>query len=167
MIDKDALLALLRRHAIDFEAEQHAPVHNMAESDTLALTLAGARCKNLLLRDKPGNTWLVVTRSHKSLDLAAAADAFGSRRLSFASPERLDALLGVKPGSLSPLALVNDSERQVRLVIDAELADEPVFLFHPLDSGATLALARPQLDAFLRLTGHAPAWLTLAARAPA
>lgn len=164
MIGRDALLALLEQQNVPFQCEYHEQVLNMAESGALALSLEGARCKNLLLQDKQENVYLVVTTAHKSLDLSAVAKTLGSKRLSFASAERLFELLGVRPGSLSPLALVNDPARKVRLVIDEALAHEAVFLFHPLDSSATVALARQDFDAFLQHIGHAPAWHALGAR---
>ncbi|MFP3408497.1 YbaK/EbsC family protein, partial [Pseudomonas sp. SIMBA_065] len=87
----------------------------------LALAVEGARCKNLLLQDKKCHYFLVVTTASNSLDLAGLSETLGSKRLSFASADRLFELLGIRPGSLSPLALVNDIAKRVRLVIDIEL----------------------------------------------
>ncbi len=163
-MEKDELLDLLERQGVPFECEHHEQVLNMAESGALALSLVGARCKNLLLQDKQGGVYLVVTTAEKSLDLRAIAGTLNSKRLSFASADRLFDLLGVRPGSLSPLALVNDPGGQVRLVIDTDLAEEPVFLFHPLDSTATVALSKHDFERFLRGVGHAPSWRMLGAR---
>ncbi|WP_185646604.1 prolyl-tRNA synthetase associated domain-containing protein [Burkholderia sp. Bp9143] len=163
-MEKDELLDLLEQQGVPFECEHHEQVLNMAESGTLDLSLVGARCKNLLLQDKQGNSYLVVTTAEKSLDLRAVAGTLDSKRLSFASADRLFELLGVRPGSLSPLALVNDPACRVRLVIDAELADEQTFLFHPLDSTATVALSRHDFERFLHDIDHAPAWHILVAR---
>ncbi|WP_052408792.1 prolyl-tRNA synthetase associated domain-containing protein [Paraburkholderia acidipaludis] len=164
MIERDELLELLERQNVAFECEYHEQVLNMAESGALELSLDGARCKNLLLQDKQGGLYLVVTTAHKSLDLSAVARTLNSKRLSFASADCLFDLLGVRPGSLSPLALVNDRAHGVRLVIDNDLAHEPVFLFHPLDSTVTIALSRRGLEDFLQSMGHAPSWHTLEAR---
>nr|CCA88177.1 hypothetical protein RALSY_mp10719 [Ralstonia syzygii R24] len=97
----------------------------------------------------------------KSLDLGAVAEALGSKRLSFASANRLATVLGIGPGSLSPLALVNDAAGKVHLVIDEDLSQEPVFLLHPLDNTATVALAKPDLGAFLENIGHPATWRRL------
>ncbi|KMQ78312.1 putative aminoacyl-tRNA editing enzyme YbaK, ProX [Candidatus Burkholderia pumila] len=120
---------------------------NMAKSGELTFT--GARCKNLLLQDKQSRYFLIVTAAAKSLDLSALAATLGSKRLSFASTDKLFELFGIRPGSFSPLALVNDDDKRMRLVIVIEFADEPVFLFHPLDNGAMVLLMRAGLDAFL------------------
>lgn len=164
MIEKDGLLALLERQGVPFEYEQHEKVLNMTESGALDLSLVGARCKNLLLQEKKGGLYLVVTTANKSLDLSMAAKALDSKRLSFASSDRLFDLLGVRPGSLSPLALVNDRDHDVDLVIDEDLAHEPYFLFHPLDSAATISLSRQAFEGFLRSVDHAPLWKTLLER---
>jgi Ala-tRNA(Pro) deacylase len=164
MIDRDELLGLLRQQDVPFECEFHEQVLNMAESGALKVSFDGARCKNLLLQDKQGGLYLVVTTAQKSLDLSAVAKTLSSKRLSFASADRLFELLGVRPGSLSPLALVNDLTHSVRLVIDSDLAHERVFLFHPLDSTATISLSRRSLDDFLQRIDHAPSWHALGAR---
>lgn len=167
MLGKNELLARLDAQHIPYECEEHAAVLNMGDSEKLTLTLAGARCKNLLLQDKSGACFLVMTTATKALDLTAAARAFGSKRLSFASAELLYEALGLRPGSLSPLALVNDAAGKVRLVIDAELAGEEVFLLHPLENSATLAISRAALEQFLASVDHAPEWIELAARVAA
>lgn len=164
MIEKDGLLKLLEQQGVPFGYERHEQVLNMAESGMLSLSLVGARCKNLLLQDKQGGSYLVVTTANKSLELSAVAKTLNSKRLSFASSDRLVGLLGVRPGSLSPLALVNDRNHDVGLVIDEDLAHEPFFLFHPLDSAATISLSRQDFEGLLRGIGHPPSWRALGAR---
>lgn len=134
---------------------------NMAESGKLDLVLEGVRCKNLLLQDKKGRYFLIVTTAAKSLDLVALADLVGSKRLSFASSDKLLELLGVLPGSLSPLALVNDEAKRVRLIVDCDLHAEPLFLFHPLENNASVSLSKQAFDAFLGTTGHRADWTPL------
>lgn len=158
---------LLEQKGVPFTCEHHDQVLNMAESGQLKLSLAGVRCKNLLLQDKRGQHYLVVTTPDKSLDLGAVAGALGSKRLSFASAERLATVLGIGPGSLSPLALINDVAGNVDLVIDQDLSQEPVFLLHPLDNTATVALTKSDLEVFLEHIGHPATWRLLKGRASA
>lgn len=164
MIGREELLSLLEARGLTFACEQHEQVLNMVESGKLKLSLDGVRCKNLLLQDKQGQYYLVVTLAEKSLDLAATAKILGSKRLSFASADRLFELLGVRPGSLSPLALVNDVGGSIRLVLDQDLAQEQIFLFHPLDSSATVSLSKGNFVKFLESTGHKMVWAKLLAR---
>lgn len=164
MLGKDEVLKLLEEREIPFSCEEHDAVLNMAESGMLTLSVEGARCKNLLLQDKKEQYFLIVTTSAKSLDLVAIAETIGSKRLSFASADTLFELLGIRTGSLSPLALVNDDAKRVQLVIDAALAGEAVFLFHPLENNASVSLSRSSLDAFLCSIEHPACWLSLAAK---
>ncbi|KXU93995.1 hypothetical protein CR51_28435 [Caballeronia megalochromosomata] len=164
MLGKDELLKRLDEWEIPFSCEEHDSVLNMAESGTLTLSLKGARCKNLLLQDKKGHYFLVVTTTAKALDLAVIAQTLGSRRLSFASSDKLFELLGIRAGALSPLALVNDTARRVRLVLDADLSRESTFVFHPLENNASVALSMHALEAFLAGIGHRAEWKELASR---
>ncbi|WP_107312234.1 prolyl-tRNA synthetase associated domain-containing protein [Burkholderia metallica] len=164
MLGKDEVLKLLEESEIPFSCEEHESVLNMAESGMLMLSVVGARCKNLLLQDKKGHYFLVVTTATKSLELAGVSETLGRKRLSFASSDKLFELLGIRTGSLSPLALVNDGAKRVRLVIDAELTGESVFLFHPLENNASVSLSRSGLDRFLCGIEHSAEWLPLAAR---
>ncbi|MGU7770410.1 prolyl-tRNA synthetase associated domain-containing protein [Burkholderia sp. MR1-5-21] len=164
MLGKDELLKLLDEWKIPFSCEEHDSVLNMAESAKLTLSLEGARCKNLLLQNKKGHYFLVVTTAAKALDLAAMAETLGSKRLSFASSDKLFELLGIRTGSLSPLALINDTAKLVRLVIDLDLICESTFLFHPLENDASVSLSKPALDAFLAGIGHGGEWKELAGR---
>ncbi len=164
MLGKEELLHWMAAQKLTFGYEEHERVLNMAESGTLRLTLHGARCKNLLVQDKQGQCYLIVTTADKSLDLAGTAKALGSKRMSFASAERMHDLLGVRPGSLSPLALANDKALSINLIVDSELAKEPTFLFHPLDSTATVSLPAGELERFLDGTGHRIIWAALPTR---
>lgn len=79
MVEKEELLSILKARNIPFAYEDHERVLNMAESSELRLSLEGTRCKNLLLQDKQGHVYLVVTTSEKALDLSAAAKSIGSK----------------------------------------------------------------------------------------
>jgi Ala-tRNA(Pro) deacylase len=164
MMNRDGLLELLERNGVRFQCERHEQVLNMQESETLELSLPGVRCKNLLLHDRQGRYYLIVTTANKSLDLSSVAKTLDSKRLSFASAERLFDLLGVRPGSLSPLALVNDRSGLISLVIDSDLIGEPILQFHPLENTATVALSKRDLEEFLLSIDHAPSWNRLEAR---
>jgi Ala-tRNA(Pro) deacylase len=163
-LKKDDVLTLLEAQDIPFSCEEHDSVLNMSESGMLTLSLTGVRCKNLLLQDKKGHFFHIVTTATKSLDLAQLAAALGSKRLSFASEEKLVELLGIRTGSLSPLALVNDEAGRVRLVIDTDLSGEKRFLFHPLENDASVSISRTGLDQFLRHIDHPAEWMAVSSR---
>jgi Ala-tRNA(Pro) deacylase len=157
VVDADDLVALLANLDIAYTRVDHPAVFTVEESDRLVPPMHGARTKNLFLRDKKGRRHLLVVAAHdKRVDLKRLADVVDAKGLSLASDDRLLAHLGVTPGSVSLLALANDTARAVELFIDRDVWREDTVLAHPLVNTATLALPRVGLARFLAHTGHAP-----------
>jgi len=151
------LEAFLREHGISASRHAHPPVMTVEESERLVPKLPGAKTKNLFLCDKKGaRHFLVTVRHHLAVDLGALGSALDTRSLGFASPERLAKHLGVTPGSVSLLALVNDRDGAVEFVIDRALWDAPAVHAHPLSNDATMVIAHADLERFLAATGHRP-----------
>jgi Ala-tRNA(Pro) deacylase len=149
--------AFLRNHGITAARHSHPPVMTVEESERLVPKLPGAKTKNLFLRDKKGARHFLATVPHDlPVDLNALGSALAAGRLGFASPERLAKHLGVTPGSVSVLALVNDTARAVEFVIDRALWDAPAVQAHPLVNDATMVITHAELERFLAATGHAP-----------
>ncbi|MDP5290962.1 prolyl-tRNA synthetase associated domain-containing protein [Oceanimonas sp. CHS3-5] len=139
---------------------EHPPLHTCDDADRLLVDRPGTRLKNLFLRDNYGRRHaLLLTRHDKQVDLKALSRQQGWSRLGFASPERLERYLGVAPGHVSVLALVNDEQVQVELWLDEELKDCDDFHCHPLRNTATVLLSRADLLRFTEQTGHTPLWL--------
>jgi Ala-tRNA(Pro) deacylase len=127
----------------------------VAESERLVPPLPGAKSKNLFLRDKKGARHFLVTVRHDlSVDLDALGMALGAGRLGFASADRLAKHLGVTPGSVSLLALLNDTAGAVEFVIDRRLWEAPAVHAHPLVNTATLVIPHDALERFVAATGH-------------
>ena len=162
---REELFRRLDALGIETETRTHPPVFTVEESRALRGDLPGAHCKSLFLKDKKGALWLVVALEDRRIDLKALAGLIGAARLSFASPERLAAHLGVAPGSVTPFALINDGPIAVRVVIDAGIAAAARAHFHPLRNDATTAIAPADLLRFIRALGHDPAVVDLGAAA--
>ena len=149
------LTAFLDEHRIDAERHEHPPVMTVEESERLVPKLPGAKTKNLFLRNKKGDRHLLVTVSHDvAVDLAALGERLGAGRLGFASADRLQKHLGITPGSVSVLALVNDASHAVEFVIDRRLWEADAIHAHPLVNSATMVLPHGALERFLAATGH-------------
>jgi Ala-tRNA(Pro) deacylase len=147
----------LETHGFVFERYEHRAVMTVAESESLALDLPGAKTKNLFLRDKKGlRHFLVTIPAARSVNLKQLGALLGVAGLSFASPERLLNYLGVLPGSVTLLGLVNDSAQHVQFVIDQTLWDASAVQAHPLVNTATMVLPHAELIRFLASTGHTP-----------
>lgn len=152
----EELLDYLDELGLDHSTIEHPPVFTVDEAKRLRGTLPGANCKSLFLKNKKGEMWLVVVSEDHRVDLEKLATALGSKRLSFVSPQRLMDYLGVIPGAVSPLAVVNDRDCDLEVVLSAELLDFEVLNFHPLVNDRTTALATADFLRFLRSTGHEP-----------
>lgn len=153
----DTLLAFLAENGIVAETFHHPPLHTVAESKALRGTVPGAQTKNLFLRDAKKNYFLVTLSEDAKADLKALRAPLGARgTLSFASAEALYEILGVLPGSVTLLALANDTGHRVTFAIDAALLRADAIGCHPLTNTRTSVLTPQALRAFLALTGHAP-----------
>ena len=139
---------------IRFTEHHHPPLRTVEDSQALRGSLEGAHIKNLYLRDRKKNNYLVVAEETMPVDLKTLGGGLDGARLSFGSPERLMQFLGVRPGAVTPLSLINDTERQVRLIIDAQLLEAVLINVHPLVNDRTLTLATADLLRFFQHTGH-------------
>ena len=157
----------LAKHGIHPARHEHPPVMTVEESLRLVPKFPGAKTKNLFLRDKKGRRHFLVTVPHdKAVHIDALADAIGVSGLGFGSAERLQKYLGIKPGSVSLLALVNDEARAVEFVIDKALWEAEAVHAHPLVNTATMVIPHADLARFLRATGHEPRVIDVPAKAP-
>lgn len=153
----DELCARLTQSGIAFHRTDHAAVFTVAETAPHRDLMIGLQTKNLFLKDKKGRLFLISARSDARIDLKRLHERLGaSGRLSFGSAELLFEKLGVTPGSVTAFAVVNDRAGDVAMVLDANLMTGEAVNFHPLVNTATLRIARDDLLAFLRGTGHEP-----------
>jgi Ala-tRNA(Pro) deacylase len=128
--------------------------------------LPGGHCKSLFLKDKKGGLWFVVALEERRVDLKRLADALGAPRFSFGNAELLHEVLGVRPGSVTPFALVNDCERRVAIVIDRAMLGHDPLNYHPLENDRTTAISPADLLRFIAACGHTPRILDLDAPDP-
>ena len=127
----------------------------------MRLSLPGAHTKNLFLTDKDGRMVLVVAKDDTGSISRRLAKRLGAGRFSFGKAELLEAVLGVSPGSVTPLALINPSAAEVAVVVDQALMDFAEVNCHPLENTATTRLATPDLIRFIKACGHEPSILPL------
>jgi Ala-tRNA(Pro) deacylase len=161
------LSGFLAAHGIEYVRYEHPPVFSCDEEALQVPESGAARTKNLFLRDRRGRRHLLlVTTCGKSISIADFAESAGADRLSFASPERLMRLLGVEPGSVTLLGLVNDSAHAVEVFVDADVWAAPAIHAHPLRNDATLVLTHENVVRFLAATGHESHIVTVRSNQP-
>ncbi len=147
---------ILQSLGISFVKHDHPAVFTVEESEKIGFRGAqGGDTKNLFLRNKKGDRhYLVSIGHHKKADLAGLRQKLGEAKLSFASPDRLMAKLGLTPGSVSLLGLINNAEHDVVVVIDKALWENPVMCCHPNINTATLEIPHVGMEKFLKHCGN-------------
>jgi Ala-tRNA(Pro) deacylase len=134
----------------------HPPVFTVEEARALRGTIPGLHIKNLFLKDRKDTLWLVVCEEDTAVDLKALPARIGSARLSFGRPELLREVLGIEPGSVTPFALINDTQCRVNVVLDARIVGAEAVNCHPLGNTATTTISSADLLTFIASTGHTP-----------
>jgi len=149
------LFAFLDQLGIEVTTVTHPPLFTVADSQALRGQIAGGHTKNLFLRDKKDNFFLVTVEEDATVDLKTIHQAIGAAgRVSFGKPEALMEMLGVIPGAVTAFGAINDREGKVKIVIDEPLLEHGVVNAHPLTNEATTSIAAGDLMKFLKATGH-------------
>lgn len=156
-----ALMAAFASLGIDVPSYEHPPLRTVEDAHSYWDALSGAQVKNLFLKDAGGQLWLVVVPGDPRMDTRAMATLIGSRRISFGSAELLREVLGVEPGAVTPLAVMNDATRRVRTVLHAGLMQEELLLVHPLVNTSTIQIAPAALLLFMASRHVAPTLVDL------
>jgi Ala-tRNA(Pro) deacylase len=163
----DALLVRLTELGIDTRTVDHDPVFTVEESQHLRGELPGGHIKNLFLRNRKEEMWLVTVEESRRVDLKALGEKLtgetgGAAKLSFGSADRLMTYLGVVPGAVTPFAIINDKARKVKMVLDRHLLDCNPVNAHPLVNFKSTAISPQDLLKFLEAEGHQPQLLDFA-----
>lgn len=154
--DRDRLLHWMAANGVTQTTHDHPAVFRVDEGLELKAALPGAHTKNLFLKDKKGRLWLISARQDTVIDLKRAPKVIGSDRLSFGNEGLLYETLGLTPGSVTALGLINDPDQRVTFILDKALWDADIVNFHPLTNTATTALAQADFRRFLKLVGREP-----------
>ena len=155
------LLARLGDLGIPSSTIEHPPAFTVEEGEAVMGHLPGVHIKNLFLCDAKEAMWLVVAPWDRIINLKRLPALIGSARLSFGSPNRLNRVLGVQPGSVTPFAVINDTQHQVRVILDAWMMEQEVINAHPLINTMTTSLKSEDLLKFFAATGHEPRLVNL------
>ncbi len=145
-MNKQEVYDFLTSRGIEYEVTEHGAVFNMEEMSHVELPHPEADAKNLFVRDdKKRNYYLITVRGDKRVDLKKFREGHGTRPLSFASENDLMSLLGLIPGAVTPLGILNDSEKKVKFFLDEELVNDGLIGVHPNDNTATVWLKTTDL----------------------
>lgn len=154
-MNKTETYQYLTEHNIVYEVSEHKAVFNMEEAESLDLPYPECDAKNLFIRDdKKQNYYLITVKGDKRVDLKEFRKQHGLCALSFASPEELSAVMGLTPGAVTPLGILNDVERRVHFYLDKSFIGGKIGV-HPNDNTATIWVQADELMDLIKKHGNA------------
>lgn len=153
---KENVLNKLNELNIEYKEVEHKPVYTIEDMDALGDIFQNAKiCKNLFVRDQKGKKhFLIVLPEEKRAPLAEIATKIQSTKLSFASEERLMKYLKLTPGAVTPLAVINDENSDVVVVLDEDLKKEKILGVHPCENTSTILLTPENLEKYIKANNN-------------
>jgi Ala-tRNA(Pro) deacylase len=156
------LYKLLEELNIEYDYREHPPVATIKEATLYWKNYDSGRCKNIFLRNHKGNRhYLVILEHLRELNMHDLEKRLKQGKLSFASAERLKKYLGVIPGSVTPLGLINDENHHVHVFLDEKLLEFEKLSFHPNINTASIIIKRDDLVRLLKHLGNSFEYIKL------
>jgi len=155
MVPEQKLINKLVSLGITYKTYNHAPAFTVEQMNALiaSLPVFGA-CKNLFLKDSKKQIWLIVALCETQIKLKELSKKLQAPELRFADGDMLMKYLGVIPGSVTPFGLLNDTEHEVRVVVDKAIFSHDQVGFHPLRNDATTLINPQDLQKFIIACGN-------------
>jgi Ala-tRNA(Pro) deacylase len=163
-VGRDALLSYLEGCGFDAKTVDHPPLFTVEDSQKLRGEIEGGHTKNLFLKDKKGNYFLLTAQEDSQVNLKTLHKLLGgSSRFSFGSAEKMEEFLGVTPGAVTAFGIINDRDGALTFALDQRLLEQDKINCHPLVNTATTTLACQDLLKFAEACDHKPIIVDLAA----
>ena len=160
-MNKQKIYDLLIQKNIPHGITEHEAVYNMAEVAMIELPYPEAEAKKLFVRDdKKQNFYLITVKGDKRVDLKQFRKEHNTRSLQFVSAELLMDILGLIPGAVTPMGLLNDKECKVHWFLDKAFKDELNLIgVHPNDNSATVWMKPEDLVDLIKEHGNEMEWI--------
>ncbi len=152
----EQLFARLDALGIAHETIAHPPVYTAEDGVEWKQKVPGLHCKNLFMHNRDGQIWLIVMPAFERASLNHIFKQLGAGRMSFCPGEMMLPILGVPPGSATPMALMNDSAKEMKVAVDRTVAEAPVISVHPLHNAASTVISGADLLLFLEQHDFTP-----------
>ena len=150
------LFSIFQDTTVKFIVHTHPPLFSMGDEIKLGIVIAGANSKNLFLKDKKDNFFLVSVIDRKRVDLKTLSKVYGKGGLSFANADYLKSHLDLTPGSVTPYGLLHDTDNKVTFVLDEDFLGHSLINFHPLRNDMTVSVAPNDFLTFCTHINHTP-----------
>lgn len=150
------------QHGIEYTTYSHPEAPTIEIAQQYWHDDGSKHCKNLFFRNHKGNRhYLVCFDCEKSMAIHDLEKILKQGKLSFASEQRMEKWLGLRPGSVSPFGLINDEENHVHLFLDKNLKNYPSLSFHPNDNTATVVITQEMFQRYLEAVGNTYEYIDL------
>lgn len=141
MIGQEIVYNYLKKLDIPYEYYEHPPIPTIEDAKIHKWWIDAVFCKNIFFRNHKGNRhYLVIVHHDTQIAISMLEKLLKQGKLTFASEQRMTKYLGLKPGSVSPFGLLNDTEHHVHIFFESKLRQAHKLSFHPNDNRATLVL---------------------------
>jgi Ala-tRNA(Pro) deacylase len=132
-------IKFLQDLGIAYELVEHNAVYAIEEAEAEPALIGRTEVKNLFIQDDKGKRqYLVMMPGHKKLDMKVLATDLGEKKIRFCSAEKVEGMLGVKPGSVSLFCCLNSNSHHVKIILDKDLLKLPELGMHPIVNTATV-----------------------------
>jgi len=162
----EQLMKKLRELDIPFDLYEHPAIFTVAEGDSLKGDIPGCHTRNMFLRTKKKQNFLVTLCAETLVDLKKLEELLGVKHFSFGSPDRLMEILGVQPGSVTPLSVMNADPGSITIILEEKMMAADLAAYHPLINTMTVTLTPQNLLKFMHHLGHKPQIINLDPVAP-
>ncbi len=149
MLGSKKIIEILNKKGYDYDFHEHKALFTVEDSVKLRGKIKGSHTKNLFLKNKKDKFYLITCEENTNLNLKKISKSLDLGNLSFAREEYLLELLGIKPGSVSPFALLNNAENNVDFYLEDKLYNSDFVNFHPLTNTATITMKCEEFIEFM------------------
>ena len=149
MLTPDELIKLLDVKGYNYDLHEHNPLFTVEDSNKLRGEIAGLHSKNLFLKNKKNKYYLFSCEEFTKINLKTFSKSLDLGNVSFAKKEYLLELLGITPGSVSPFALLNNTENNIDLYLEDKMHESEYINFHPLSNKATITIKSREFIEFM------------------
>lgn len=146
---KEELFKILSSLKIEYVNHEHPAVFTVDEANKHQAGIKGVHSKNLFFKDKKHNLFLIVTLANKAISIKEVAKKIGAKNMSFGKSELLEQVLGITPGSVTPFAVINAKENELKVILDKEMMENKLLNFHPLINTSTTSILSNDLIKFM------------------
>ena len=140
MLDSKVFIKLLSDKGYDYNLQEHEALFTVDDSNKLRGQIKGSHSKNLFLKNKKNKFFLISCEEFTDINLKKISKSLNLGNVSFAKEEYLISLLGIRPGSVTPFALLNDTENKIDFYLEEKLYNSEFVNFHPLTNTATITM---------------------------